>query len=222
MRSHIRESLGDNVMKARRSALITRRIAVPTAIGVTATLLCTGIASADVSVDKTFTWSANWPSIGTVSPISTEVLGSMVSPVPLGTPENSNVTVDIDTPPSVTQALINAGAATVAGSGDAWITVTDPNGTKANIDVPLSGPSVAVPAAGSDLTAQATGVAQFPGTFDTGTAIATLDADHVFITLTPQDASGNPLGTVTVQLTLDPATQDTTLANVQVGTGSQG
>jgi hypothetical protein len=199
------------------NALIARRIAVPAAIGVIATLLCSGIASADVSVDKTFTWSANFPSIGTVSPVSTEVLGSMVSPVPLGTPENSNVTVNIDAPPSVTQALINAGATTVAGSGDAWITVTDPNGTKANIDVPLSGPSVAVPAAGSDLTAQATGVAQFPGTFDSGTATATLDADHVLVTLSPADANGKPLGTITVQLSLSPATQDTTLAQVQVG-----
>jgi hypothetical protein len=202
--------------------MIARRIAVLGSVGVIVTLLGSGVAAADVSVDKTFTWSANWPNIGMVSPISTEVLGSMVSPVPLGTPENSNVTVDIDAPPSVTQALIDAGAATVAGSGDAWITVTDPNGTKANIDVPLSGPSVAVPAAGSDLTAQATGVAQFPGALDAGTASAVLDADHVFITLTPTDSSGNPLGTVTVQLTLDPAGQDTTLANVQVGSGSQG
>jgi hypothetical protein len=202
--------------------MIARRIAVLGSACVVVTLLGSGVAAADVSVDATFTWSADWPNIGTVSPISTEVLGSMVSPVPLGTPENSNVTVDIDAPPSVTQALIDAGAATVAGSGDAWITVTDPNGTKANIDVPLSGSAVAVPSAGTDLTAQATGVAQFPGTFDTGTAIATLDAGHVFITLTPQDASGNPLGPVTVQLALDPATQDTTLANVQVGSGSQG
>ena len=202
--------------------MIASRLPVAGAVGVVATLLCSGVASADVSVDKTLTWSANWPNIGTVSPISTEVLGSMVSPVPLGTPENSDVTVNIDAPPSVTQALIDAGAATVAGSGDAWITVTDPNGTKANIDVPLSGPPVAVPSSGSDLTAQATGVAQFPGTFDTGTASAVLDADHVLITLTPKDAAGNPLGAVTVRLVLDPATQDTTLANVQVGSGSQG
>lgn len=202
--------------------MIARRIAVLGSVGAVAMLLGSGVAAADVSVDKTFTWSANWPGIGTVSPISTEVLGSMVSPVPLGTPENSDVTVNIDAPPSVTKALIDAGAATVAGSGDAWITVTDPNGTKANIDVPLSGPSVAVPPAGSDLTAQATGVAQFPGTLDSGTASAVLDAGHVFITFTPKDASGNPLGTITVQLTLDPATQDTTLANVQVGSGSQG
>jgi hypothetical protein len=200
--------------------MIARRAAVVGALGVVVTLLGTGTAAADVSVDKTFTWSADWPSIGTVTPISTEVLGSMVSPVPLGTPENSNVTVNIDAPPSVTQALINAGATTVAGSGDAWITVTDPNGTKANIDVPLSGPSVAVPAAGTDLTAQANGVAEFPGTLDAGTATAVLDADHVFITLTPSDASGNQLGTVTVQLTLSPSSQDTTLATVQVGSGS--
>jgi hypothetical protein len=202
--------------------MIASRIAVVGSVGVIVTLLGSGVAAADVSVDKTFTWSANWPNIGTVSPISTELLGSMVSPVPLGTPENSDVTVNIDAPPSVTKALIDAGAATVVGSGDAWITVTDPNGTKANIDVPLSGPSVAVPAAGSDLTAQASGVAQFPGSLDSGTASAVLDADHVFVTFTPKDASGNPLGTVTVQLTLDPATQDTTLANVQVGSGSRG
>ena len=203
-----------------RSCIIARRAAVLTAVGAIAALLGSGIAAADVSVDKTFTWSADWPSIGTVTPISTEVLGSMVSPVPLGTPENSNVTVDIDAPPSVTEALISAGATTVTGSGDAWITVTDPNGTKANIDVPLSGPTVAVPSAGSDLTAQATGVAQFPGTFDVGTATATLDANHVYISLVPQDANGNNLGTITVQLTLSPTTQDTTLAQVQVGSGN--
>ena len=130
--------------------MIARRAAVLGSVGVVVTLLGTGVAAADVSVDKTFTWSANWPNLGTVSPISTEVTGSMVSPVPLGTPENSDVTVNIDAPPSVTQALIDAGAATVAGSGDAWITVTDPNGTKANIDVPLSGSAIPVPAAGSD------------------------------------------------------------------------
>jgi hypothetical protein len=202
--------------QSKRSFMIARRAAVPLAIGAVATLFCSGVASADISVDKTFTWSANWPSIGTVSPISTEVSGSMVSPVPAGTPENSAVTVHIDAPPSVTQALIAAGATTVSGGGDAWITVTDPSGIKANIDVPLSGPSVAVPAAGADLVAQATGVAQFPGTFNTGTATATLDAGHVLVTLDPQNAAGTDLGAITVQLTLDPTTQDTTLAQVQV------
>ncbi|HJP73227.1 MAG TPA: hypothetical protein VJ914_03100 [Pseudonocardiaceae bacterium] len=206
-------------MRTHRSVMIARRAAVLGAAGVVVTLLGTGVAAADVSVDKTFTWSANWPDIGTVSPISTEVVGSMVSPVPLGTPENSNVTVNIDAPPSVTQALINAGATSVAGNGDAWITVTDPNGTKANIDVPLTGPAIAVPAAGSDLKAQATGVAQFPGTLDSGTATAVLNAGHVFITLVPSNASGQ-LGAITVQLTLSPSSQDTTLASVQVGSGS--
>ncbi|HEX3785635.1 MAG TPA: DUF6801 domain-containing protein [Pseudonocardiaceae bacterium] len=207
-------------MVAPRSSTTVRRVAVLTAVGAVATVLGSGIASADISVDKTFTWSANWPNIGTVSPISTEVLGSMVSPVPEGTPENSDVTVDIDAPPSVTKALIDAGATTVTGSGDAWITVTDPAGTKANIDVPLSGSPVAVPAAGSDLTAQAAGVAEFPGTFDTGTATAALDAGHVFVTLDPRNAAGTDLGAITVGLSLAPDSQDTTLAQVQVVSGS--
>ena len=98
--------------------------------------------------------------------------------------------------------------------------MTDPSGTKANIDVPLNGPSVSVPAAGSDLVAQAGGVAQFPGTFNTGTATATLDAGHVVVTLDPKNAAGTDLGPITVQLTLDPATQDTTLAQVQVTSGN--
>jgi len=46
-----------------------RRVAAITALGVITTLPCTGIASADVPVDKKLTWNGTFPIIGRLAPI---------------------------------------------------------------------------------------------------------------------------------------------------------
>lgn len=197
--------------------MFLRKTLVVAAVGTTAMLLGSGIASADISIDKTLTWDAGYPGIGTVTGISTEVVATMVNPVPPATPESTAFTIDIDIPSSVTNYLIGQGVTAVSGSGDVWITVTDPNGTKANVDASASGSSIPVPASGQDIKTTVTGTVQFPGIEDSGTASAAIYPPHVVITLTGTTASGGTVGPTTIHPTLDPSTQDPTLGSVQVG-----
>lgn len=68
----------------------------------------------------------------------------------------------------------------LSGTADAWLYLTDPDGTKFVVDASLTIPS----------------------------------------TLDPHNAAGADLGAITVALTLDAATQDITLAQVQVASGN--
>jgi hypothetical protein len=190
------------------------------AIGAVATLLSAGVASADISIDKTFTWNTTYPGLGAVSGISTEVVATMTSPVPVGTPESTNVTINLDLPATVTNYLIGQGVVSVTSGGDVWITVTDPNGTRANVDASVQGPAVAVAGSGKDTRATVTGTVGFPGTENTGTASAAIYPQHVVVTLTATTASGATVGPTSVNLALSPSTQDPTLGSIQVTSGS--
>lgn len=197
-----------------------RRVAAITALGVIATLMCNGIASADVPVDKKLTWNGTFPIIGRLDPITTEIVTTLPSPITAGTPGSASFTVNVDAPPLATTGLRDIQAATVQGTADAWIFLTDPNGTKTIVDAQLTVPSTPTPAAGQDLKFSATGTVRFPGPFDTGTALVAIDTDHVTTTLDPKKADGSDtvLKTFTVTLHIDSTTppQDPTLGQVQV------
>ncbi|HEX3785634.1 MAG TPA: DUF6801 domain-containing protein [Pseudonocardiaceae bacterium] len=171
-------------------------------------------------MDKTLTWNGNFPIIGNLDPITTEIVTTLPSPIVAGTPGSARFTVDIDAPPLATTGLEDIGAATLQGTADIWVYVTDPNGTKAVIDAALTIPSTPTPADGQDLRFTATGTARFPGPFDTGTATVAVDPDQVSTTLDPKQADGSDtvLGTFTVPLGLDSTTppQDPTLGQVQI------
>jgi hypothetical protein len=207
-------------MTGPRSANIGRRVATITALGVIGTLLCNGIASADVPVDKKLTWNGTFPIIGKLDPITTEIVTTLPSPVTAGTPGSAAFTVNIDAPQLAGVGLRDIQAATVQGSADAWIYLTDPNGTKTVVDAQLTIPSTPTPAPGQDLKVTATGTVRFPGAFDTGTATVAIDPAHVTTTLDPKKADGSDtvLKTFTVTLNLDSTTppQDPTLGQVQI------
>ena len=207
-------------MTGPQSTIIGRRVATITALGVIATLLCNGIASADVPVDKKLTWSGTFPIIGKLDPITTEIVTTLPSPIVAGTPGSATFTVNVDAPPLATTGLHDIQAATVQGSADAWIFLTDPNGTKTVVDAALTVPPTPTPAAGQDLTFTATGTLRFAGAFDTGTATVAIDPAHVTTTLDPKKADGSDtiLKTFTVTLNLDSTTppQDPTLGQVQI------
>ena len=207
-------------MIGHHSSTFGRKAAVLTAIGVTTMLLCSGTAAADVPVDKTLTWNGTFPIIGKLDPITTEIVTTLPSPIVAGTPGATSFAVNIDTPPLATTGLRDIQAATVQGTADAWIYLTDPNGTKTVVDAQLTIPSTPTPAAGQDLKITASGTVRFPGPFDTGTATVALDPGHVTTTLDPKKADGSDtvLKTFTVTLNLDSTTppQDPTLGQVQV------
>lgn len=208
-----------------RSSTYRRRVATIAALGVIPTLLLSGTAFADVAVDKTLTWNGNFPIIGNLDPITTEIVTSLPSPLTAGTPGSTTFTVNIDAPPLATTGLQEIGAATVQGTADAWVFVTDPNGTKFVVDAALTVPSTPTPPDGQDLKFTATGAVRFPGAFDAGTATVAIDTDHVTTTLDPKQADGSDtvLGTFTVALALDATTppQDPTLGQVQIDPASQ-
>jgi hypothetical protein len=215
-----REISGDKSMS------IGRRVVAATAVGVVTSLLCSGIAAADVPVDKTLTWNGVFPIIGKLDPITTEIVTTLPSPIVAGTPGSASFTVDITAPPLAGNGLRAVAATTLQGSADAWIYLTDPNGTKTVVDAQLTIPSTPTPAAGQPLAVAATGTVRFPGAFDTGTATVAIDTDHVTTTLDPKKADGSDtvLKTFTVKLTLDATTppQDPTLGQVQIVPASGG
>jgi hypothetical protein len=200
--------------------IIGRRVAAITAVGVIAGLLGSGIAAADVPVDKTLTWNGVFPIIGKLDPITTEIVTTLPSPIVAGTPGSASFSVNITAGPLAGTGLRDVQAATVQGTADAWIYLTDPNGTKTVVDAALTIPSTPTPAAGQPLTFTATGTVRFPGAFDTGTATVAIDPDHVTTTLDPKKADGSDtvLHTFTVKLNLDATTppQDPTLGQVQI------
>ena len=207
-----------------RSSTYSRRVAAITALGVISALLLSGTAFADVPVDKTLTWNGNFPIIGNLDPITTEIVTTLPSPLTSGSPGSTAFSVHIDAPPLATTGLEEIGAATVQGTADAWIFVTDPNGTKYVVDAALTIPPTPTPADGQDLVFTASGTVRFPGAFDTGTATVAIDPDHVTTTLDPKQADGSDtvLGTFNVQLALDATNppQDPMLGQVQiVGSG---
>jgi hypothetical protein len=209
-------------MSGPRSTLFASRALVVGALGVISAVLGAGVAVADVPVNTTLTWTGVFPIIGTLQPISTQIVATLPSPITAGAPGTANFTVNADAPALATTGLEDVGAATVQGTADAWLYLTDPNGTVAVVDALLTIPSTPTPPDGSDLTFSASGVVHFPGPFDTGTATVAIDPNHVTTTLDPKDANGNDtvLGTFTVPLTLSPATQNTTLGQVQIVSGS--
>lgn len=202
------------------SVKVGRRVAAITALGVIGTLLCSGIAAADVPVDKKLTWNGVFPIIGRLDPITTEIVTTLPSPIVAGTPGSASFTVNVDAPPLATTGLHDIQAATVQGTADAWIYLTDPNGTKTIVDAQLTIPSTPTPATGQDLKFTASGTLRFPGPFDTGTGTVAIDPGHVITTLDPKKADGSDtvLKTFAVTLNLDSTTppQDPTLGQVQV------
>jgi hypothetical protein len=207
-------------MTGHQSVKYGRKAAAVTALGVITSLLCSGIAAADVPVDKNLTWNGIFPIIGKLDPITTEIVTTLPSPIVAGTPGSASFTVNIDAPPLAGTGLRDIQAATVQGSADAWIYLTDPNGTKTVVDAQLTIPSTPTPALGQDLKFAATGTVRFPGAFDTGTATVAIDPGHVTTTLDPKKADGSDtvLHTFVVTLNLDSTTppQDPTLGQVDI------
>ncbi|MBA8924926.1 hypothetical protein BC739_002125 [Kutzneria viridogrisea] len=195
------------------------RTATGAAVLAVTALLGAGIASADVPVDKTLTWKGDFPVIGTLSPISTQMLASLPSPVTVGQPGGTvPVTLNVDAPADATNGLELVGAASVEGTVKATVVVTDSAGTTVNVPILLTIPKTATPASGEHLKFTATGNASFPSPQHAGTATVVLDGASASTTLEPKDSSGNDtaLGTFTVNLSLDPAGQDTSLGTVQI------
>jgi hypothetical protein len=221
-----RTQLGDREMIGLKSAKFGRKAVAITAVGVITSLLCGGIAAADVPVDKTLNWSGVFPIIGKLDPITTEIVTTLPSPITAGTPGSAPFTVNIDAPPLAGTGLRDVQAATLQGTADAWIYLTDPNGTQTVVDAQLTIPSTPTPAAGQDLKVTATGTVRFPGAFDTGTATVAIDTAHVTTTLDPKKADGSDtvLHTFTVTLNLDSTTppQDPTLGQVEIVPASGG
>ncbi|HWC80322.1 MAG TPA: DUF6801 domain-containing protein [Pseudonocardiaceae bacterium] len=204
-------------MFGQRGSILARRALVVGAAGVTAVLLGAGVASADVSIDKTINFNGDFPIIGNLDPIQTETIATAPSPVTVGTQSaDFPVTVKVDAPSLATSGLETVNAATVQGTATIVMDFTDSAGQVHNETVNLTIPSTPTPADGSDLTFVATGTANIPAIANAGAVTAAVDQNGNSTTLDPKQSDGTDtvLGTFTVTLNMDSG-QDPTLGTIQ-------
>lgn len=200
-----------------RGSKLARRALVIGAAGATALLLGVGVASADVSVDKTIDFNGDFPIIGNLDPIAATTIATLPSPVTVGTASASfPVTVNIDAPSLATTGLEAIGAATVQGTATVVVDFTDSTGAVTQETLTLTIPSTPTPADGSDLDFTATGTGTVPAIANAGAVTVSVDQNGNSTTLDPKQSDGTDtaLGTFTVDLNVDSG-QDTTLGTIQ-------
>lgn len=197
---------------------IRTRVAATAVVVAVGAVMGAGIASANVPVDKTLTFRGDFPVIGELKDIRGQIVTSLPSPVKVGQSGTVPFTLNVDAPPDAGDGLNLIGAASLEGFVDADIVLTDSAGTVATVHVHLPVPSTPTPPPGERLKFTASGDVAFPAGHHAGAATVKLNPSTAATTLTPKDSAGNntALGTFTVDLTLDPPDQDTTLGTVQV------
>jgi hypothetical protein len=200
--------------------MTARSLIVGAAVAV-AGLLGAGIASASVPVDNFLNWSGNFPIIGNLSPITTETVTTLPSPVTHGVQSaNFPVSVKVTAPALAGQGLSIVGAATVQGTASVGVSLTVGSTTYPET-VSLTIPSTPTPASGQPLVFTATGSAFIPAAAAGSGVVKVTSAST---TLTPKTASGGTtvLGTFTVTLSLNSTgpsqnpTNNTTLGTIVV------
>jgi hypothetical protein len=174
-------------------------------------------AAAGTPVSKTLAFTCPFPLIGNQT-LSVRIQAVMAVPSAVGGDlVTTDFTATATVPPTATQGLALVGAATIAGTAQAGVTL-DEAGTPLDITIPgLTVPSTPVPASGSFDTVASGPV---PTATITRAGTTTVTVGGFSTTLTPKKADGSPtgLGTFTSDCTLNPG-QDAQLISFTVGGG---
>ncbi|MFC0438642.1 DUF6801 domain-containing protein [Kutzneria buriramensis] len=174
-------------------------------------------AAAGTPVAKTLAFTCPFPLIGNQT-LSVRIQAVMTVPSAVGGDlVTSDFTATATVPPTATQGLALVGAATIAGTAQAGVTLNEA-GTPLDITIPgLTIPSTPVPASGSFDTVASGPV---PTATITRAGATTVTVGGFSTTLTPKKADGSPtgLGTFTSDCTLNPG-QDAQLISFTVGGG---
>lgn len=174
-----------------------RRIAAVVALGASATLVCGGIAAADVRTDSTVDWNAVFPIAAEVNPVVTETVATLPSPVAVGA-GGVNVPITVtDTLPwqcssmfwqvSENHDVQTTNAIVIQGTETVTVTTTDSAGRQASQSAALTiTPTLVALTTGSGwapTTFAAQGTLALPPIPDAGPALVSLGA--VSLTLDP-------------------------------------